>query len=66
MNTNKQTAVIKGDKHPHTSRRATAIVGIMFIFATVSAMLAAFFYPPKAAVLQWDGELSILNVGKQH
>jgi uncharacterized protein DUF4386 len=47
MISTKRTAGIEGDNAMTTNRRAAIFVGVMFIFATVSAMLAAFFfYPP--------------------
>jgi hypothetical protein len=46
MSSIKQTAVIEGDKSMHTHRRAAIIVGILFIFATVSAILGLLFYQP--------------------
>src|SRR5687767_494108 len=42
----KQPAVIEGDKYMNTNRRAAIIVGVMFIFATVSAILGLLFYQP--------------------
>jgi hypothetical protein len=44
MSSIKQTAVIEGDKPLNTHRRAAIIVGILFIFATVSAILGLSFY----------------------
>ena len=49
MNFNRQSAIIEGDKHMHTNRRAAAIVGVLFIFATVSAILGLLFYQPILA-----------------
>lgn len=46
MSSIKQTAVIEGDKHMHTNRQAATIVGVLFILATVSAMLGLLFYQP--------------------
>ena len=47
MTANRRTAGIQGDNAMTTNRSAAIFIGIMFIFATVSAMLAAFlFYPP--------------------
>jgi hypothetical protein len=46
MSSIKQTTIIEGDKHMHTNRRAAIIVGILFIFATVSAILGLLFYQP--------------------
>ena len=47
MTTNRRTAGARGDNHTNTDRRAAILVGIMFILASVSAMLAlAAFYPP--------------------
>jgi hypothetical protein len=49
MNTIKQTAMIKGDKHVNSNRQTATFVGVMFIFATVSAMLGLLFYQPILA-----------------
>lgn len=46
MNTNRKTAVNQVEKHPHASRRAAIAVGIMFIMATISAILAVGFFAP--------------------
>jgi hypothetical protein len=46
MNTNRQTVVIKGDNDMQSNRRAAIIIGILFIFATVSAILGLVFYQP--------------------
>lgn len=47
MNTNRQRTVFEGDKPMHTNRQAATFVGVMFILATVSAILGLFFfYPP--------------------
>jgi hypothetical protein len=47
MNTNRRTPEDRGDNHLNTDRRAAILVGIMFIFASGSAILALFtFYPP--------------------
>lgn len=49
MNTNRQTTT-KGEKHMNPNRQAATIVGILFIFASVSAILGLFvFYPPLLA-----------------
>jgi hypothetical protein len=45
MNTTKQTAT-KGDKHMNTNRQAARIVGVLFIIATVTAILGLLFYQP--------------------
>ena len=49
MNTIKQTVMIKGDKHVNSNRQTATFVGVMFIFATVSAMLGLLFYQPILA-----------------
>ena len=49
MNTTKQTAMIEGDKHMNSSRRTAKFVGVMFILATVSAILGLLFYQPILA-----------------
>ena len=49
MSSIKQTAVIEGDKHMHTNRQAATIVGVLFILATVSAILGLLFYQPILA-----------------
>jgi hypothetical protein len=46
MNTNRQTATIEGDKSMHTNRQAATIVGVLFIVATVTAILGLRFYQP--------------------
>jgi hypothetical protein len=46
MNTMQQTTMIQGDKHVKTNRQAAVFVGIMFILATVSAILGLLFYQP--------------------
>jgi hypothetical protein len=46
MNVNRRTAVIEGDKHIDTNRQAARIVGVLFIFATVTAILGLLFYEP--------------------
>jgi len=47
MNINRQITTLKEDKPTHTHRQAATFVGVMFILATVSAMLGLFyFYPP--------------------
>jgi len=46
MNTNRKTTVSEKDKPMDTHRQAATIVGIMFIFATVSAILGLLFYQP--------------------
>ena len=47
MTATMQTPVTEGDKQMYTSRQAAAVVGVLFILATVSAMLGLFvFYPP--------------------
>ncbi len=46
MHTVKQTAMIKGDKHMKTNRQTATFVGVMFILATVSAILGLYFYQP--------------------
>jgi hypothetical protein len=49
MNTTKQTAVSIGDKHMNTNRQSAALVGVLFILATVSAILGLYFYQPILA-----------------
>jgi len=49
MNTVKQTAMIKGDKHMNSNRKTATFVGVMFILATVSAILGLYFYQPILA-----------------
>jgi hypothetical protein len=46
MSSIKQSAVIEGDNPMPTHRRAAIIVGILFILATVSAILGLLFYQP--------------------
>jgi len=46
MNTNRKTTVSEKDKPVDTHRQAATIVGMMFIFATVSAILGLLFYQP--------------------
>ena len=46
MNTIRKTTVSEKDKPVDTHRQAATIVGIMFIFATVSAILGLLFYQP--------------------
>jgi hypothetical protein len=47
LNTNRKTTVSEKDKPMNTHRQAATIVGVLFILATVSAMLGLlFFYPP--------------------
>ena len=47
MNTTRQTAVNAGDRLIHINRQSATLVGVLFILATVSAMLGLlFFYPP--------------------
>ena len=46
MSSIKQSAVLEGDKPLNTNRRTAIIVGILFIFATVSAILGLMFYQP--------------------
>ena len=46
MNTTMQTAVSKGDKHMYTNRQSAALVGVLFILATVSAILGLLLYQP--------------------
>jgi uncharacterized protein DUF4386 len=46
MISTKRTAGIEGDKDMNTNRRAAAIVGVLFIFATVSAILGLLLYQP--------------------
>ncbi len=42
----KQAALIEGEKHMNTNRQAATIVGVLFILATVSAILGLLFYQP--------------------
>lgn len=49
MTTVKQTAMIKGDKHMNSNRKTATFVGVMFILATVSAILGLYFYQPILA-----------------
>jgi hypothetical protein len=49
MNSTKRTAGIEGDNAMTTNRRAALFVGVMFIFATVSAILGLLFYQPVLA-----------------
>jgi len=49
MISTKRTARIEGDKATNTNRRAAIFVGVMFIFATVSAILGLLFYQPILA-----------------
>ena len=46
MNNNIRAIVSKGDTHMHTNRRAAALVGVMFIIATVTAIFGLIFYGP--------------------
>jgi hypothetical protein len=46
MISTKRIAGIQGDKDMNTNRRAAAIVGVLFILATVSAILGLLFYQP--------------------
>ena len=47
MTSNRRTAGIQGDNAMNTDRRGAVLVGIMFILASVSAMLGLLvFYPP--------------------
>ena len=47
MNINRKTTVSEKNKPMNTHRQAATVVGVLFILATVSAMLGLlFFYPP--------------------
>jgi len=46
MNTNRKTLVSEKDKPMDTHRQAAIIVGVMFIIATVTAILGLLFYQP--------------------
>jgi hypothetical protein len=46
MNTNKKTTVSEKDRPMDAHRQAATIVGVLFIFATVSAILGLLFYQP--------------------
>jgi hypothetical protein len=46
MISTKRIAGIEGDKDMRTNRRAATIVGVLFIFATVSAIMGLLFYQP--------------------
>jgi hypothetical protein len=46
MISTKRIAGIEGDKDMRTNRQAATIVGVLFIFATVSAILGLLFYQP--------------------
>jgi len=46
MNRTKQTTSIQGDNHVKSNRQSATFVGIMFILATVSAILGLLFYQP--------------------
>jgi hypothetical protein len=46
MNTNRKTRVSEKDKPMDTYRQTAIIVGVLFIFATVSAILGLLFYQP--------------------
>lgn len=46
MNSTKQTTSIQGDNHVKNNRQRATFVGIMFILATVSAILGLLFYQP--------------------
>jgi hypothetical protein len=46
MNTNRKTLVSEKDKPMDTHRQAATIVGVMFIIATVTAILGLLFYQP--------------------
>jgi hypothetical protein len=46
MKTTTQSIIIQGDKHMKSNRQAAIYVGIMFILATVSAILGLLFYQP--------------------
>jgi Domain of unknown function (DUF4386) len=46
MNTNRKTTVSEIDKPMNTHRQAATIVGVLFILATVSAMMGLLFYQP--------------------
>src|SRR5688500_833677 len=46
MSSIKQTATMKGNKHMNTNRQTAIFVGVLFILATVSAILGLYFYQP--------------------
>ena len=46
MNTNRKTRISEKDKPMDTHRQTAIIVGVLFIFATVSAILGLLFYQP--------------------
>ena len=46
MNSTKQTAQLEGDRQMYTDRKSAIFVGVMFILATVSAILGLLFYQP--------------------
>jgi Domain of unknown function (DUF4386) len=46
INSIKQTAVIEGGKPMNTNRQAATLVGVLFIIATVTAILGLLFYQP--------------------
>jgi hypothetical protein len=46
MKTNRHTATIEGDKSVNTHRLAATTVGVLFIMATVTAILGLLFYQP--------------------
>lgn len=47
MTTTRQTAVLEEDRLKHTNRQSATLVGILFILASVSAVLGLLvFYPP--------------------
>jgi hypothetical protein len=46
MNTVEQAAFLKGDKHMQPNRQAATLAGILFIIATVTAILGLYFYQP--------------------
>lgn len=54
MISNRQTTHSGGDKDMHTSRQAAAVIGILFIMATVTAILGLYFYGP---ILKAPGNL---------
>lgn len=49
MNTTKQTAVLEGDEQIDTHRQAARLVGVLFILATVSAIVGLLLYQPILA-----------------
>jgi uncharacterized protein DUF4386 len=46
MISTERTAATGGDTHMHTNRQAAIIVGVLFIIATVTAILGLLFYQP--------------------